>query len=819
MDRIINLPEGYKAVSYLEADGNQYIDSGYAFTEPELKVEFKYLKTDLNTNVFGVDTGGGGVSRFMHGHIYGNNFYVGSFGRALDTELRQKVNTVYEGGVVITGTTAEDQQAVLTINGKSQTFAGTASCFFPGTTIKDALFATVNAGGTYQYKLKGRIYYIRFYDNTGTLVRNFEPCVRTLDNKPGMYDTVHDVFYTNQGDGEDFTAGPEVFLVRFLNFAGDDLLGTVLAEYGEDITSKAPAPEEFTGKVFNGWTQPITYITASITVKATYADRTFTVRFLNYAGDDLLGTAVVAYGGDATSQAPTPEVIEGKTFTGWNADITHVLSDMTVRPTYGDIVYTVVFTKYGGGNASVQHIVHGHSATAPTPLLVEGHHFVGWDEDFSHVVSDLTVNPIYEPNVYTVRFLDKDKTTVVSEQEVEHGKGAVPPVPQKYTRYIFIEWSSSFSYITEDTTIWPVYRDLPTNPRLSVYAANEDGSSGELKQIYRGVNDCSVVQKLDGECSLAASIVTRQTEGIIQTGDRVEVEGLVFAVNEIKKNISSGICYTEFSGDHVSYLLNSEDYKVQAFDMTDTPKNILRILLSGTPFTVGDVDPTEEVTLRVNKSVTRRACVMQLVALTGGEIEYYGYSIGIRSHVGTSAPVEIMSESLVQDISFSCNAAEDVTNYSLSLYQKGSLEIGDELHILFPKLGINAYSRIVGIDWNPFNYKEVSITVGQYIPTINDSLYQLETTVEDIRQSSAKYTVEFGELIGTGTMYFTRAYRDRPYFHIHTDDGSEGTVTLLRRGGSEFDAYIGATLSGVTAATVTLMVFYCTVPVDEEETE
>ena len=118
-----------------------------------------------------------------------------------------------------------------------------------------------------------------------------------------MYDTVHDVFYTNQGDGADFTAG-RIFLVRFLNFAGDDLLGTVLAEYGEDITNKAPA-RRIHGKVFNGWTQPITYITASITVKATYADRTFTVRFLNYAGDDLLGTAVVTYGGDATSQAPT----------------------------------------------------------------------------------------------------------------------------------------------------------------------------------------------------------------------------------------------------------------------------------------------------------------------------------------------------------------------------------------------------------------------------------------------------------------------------------------------------------------------------------
>lgn len=41
--------------------------------------------------------------------------------------------------------------------------------------------------------------------------------------------------------------------------------------------------------------------------------------------------------------------------------------------------------------------------------------------------------------------------------------------------------------------------------------------------------------------------------------------------------------------------------------------------------------------------------------------------------------------------------------------------------------------------------------------------------------------MEFGELIGTGTMYFTRAYRARPYFHIHTDDGSEGEVAVTKQ--------------------------------------
>jgi hypothetical protein len=144
--------------------------------------------------------------------------------------------------------------------------------------------------------------------------------------------------------------------------------------------------------------------------------------------------------------------------------------------------------------------------------------------------------------------------------------------------------------------------------------------------------------------------------------------------------------------------------------------------------------------------------------------------------------------------------------------------MGDELLIKFKQLGLDTKSRIVGMDWNPFNYKEVSITVGQYIPTLNDSLYQLENVVADIRESTAKYTVEFGEMVGNGSFYFTRAYQDRPYFQVDTDDGSKATVTLNRKSGSAFGAYVGATLTGVSSTTVSLLVFYCTVPnVSEEE--
>ena len=306
---------------------------------------------------------------------------------------------------------------------------------------------------------------------------------------------------------------------------------------------------------------------------------------------------------------------------------------------------------------------------------------------------------------------------------------------------------------------------------------------------------------------------------MVSLKDRVEVDGLVFYVTEIKKSISSGICYTKMSGDHISFLLNEEKYTVQSFEMSDTPRNIMKVLLADTPFTVGEVDFDKKVTLLINREVTRRACVMQLIAMVGGEIEYDGYSIGIRKHIGSETAIDIMKSSLVQDISYSHNVSENTTSYTLSLYQKGKLTLGDEIKIHFKPLSIDSQSRVVGMDWNPFNYKEVSITVGQYLPTINDSLYEIAGEVSDIREATAKYTVEFGEMIGNGTFYFTRSYRDRPYFHIHTNDGTEGTVELLKLDTYEFNPYIGARLTGVNSTTSTLLVFYCTVPVDADYTE
>lgn len=481
----------------------------------------------------------------------------------------------------------------------------------------------------------------------------------------------------------------------------------------------------------------------------------YTVRFLNNAGTDLLGTCDVKAGGDATTLAPSPETIEGMGFVGWNVDITCVTEDMTVRPVYQSASQTIY---------------------------------------------------------YTVRFLNKDGTDIWSIQTVEEGNDAIAPNPERVSGFIFIGWSTAFTNVHSDLTVYPRYREIPPHPRLNFYERLEDDNPGNLKKTYMGVNACMITEKLSGECTIDIKLLTRLTENSVSINDYLELEGLVFTITEIRKNISNGLCYTQMLGEHVSYILNNEKYNVSAFDRTGTPEELLRILLQGTPFTVGTVDVENTVTLRINKEATRRACIMQLIALADCEIEYYGYTISIRAHRGSETAIDVVKEMIVQDVSYSYNVSEETTNYTLSLYQKGKLELGDNLYICFPPLGIDTESRIVGIDWNPFNYKEVNITVGNYIPTLNDSLYELINTVQDITTASAKYTVEFGEMIGNGSFYFTRAYRDKPYFHIHTDDGSEGQITLNRKNGSAFGSYVGATLSGVNSTTTTLIVFYCTVP-------
>ena len=70
--------------------------------------------------------------------------------------------------------------------------------------------------------------------------------------------------------------------------------------------------------------------------------------------------------------------------------------------------YTVTFVDWDGTVLSTQTVAEGEAASAPTDPEREGYAFIGWDTEFTHVYSDLTVTALYEQNETPSEYLKGD---------------------------------------------------------------------------------------------------------------------------------------------------------------------------------------------------------------------------------------------------------------------------------------------------------------------------------------------------------------------------------------------------------------------------
>ena len=50
--------------------------------------------------------------------------------------------------------------------------------------------------------------------------------------------------------------------------------------------------------------------------------------------------------------------------------------------------------------------------------------------------------------------------------------------------------------------------------------------------------------------------------------------------------------------------------------------------------------------------------------------------------------------------------------------------VGDNVHIVFSPFYLDVRTRIISMSMNPFNRSEISIEVGDYVPSISDNLYK-----------------------------------------------------------------------------------------------
>lgn len=201
------IPSIYRQVEYLESTGTQYINTNYAYnsTNNTYKVQCKFQMTtaiyayqavygaytDENSNAF----------RLLRANN-NTSLLITTNGKAGGNNNNQNIGSIFDL------CTIDHSYDSYTISNLTTENSWTNSSPSHGngndTTSTFCLFA--QASGSCLSAV--RIYNFKLYDNN-KLERYMIPCYRKSDSKPGMYDVVHNVFYTNNGSGE-FTLGPVV---------------------------------------------------------------------------------------------------------------------------------------------------------------------------------------------------------------------------------------------------------------------------------------------------------------------------------------------------------------------------------------------------------------------------------------------------------------------------------------------------------------------------------------------------------------------------------------------------------------------------------
>ena len=189
----------YKPLQYLESTGTQYIDIGInGDLNTKAEILYRYpsassvsgsgrvmgSRTGASSNGFGIGTSSGSIIVNEGVGAYFSNANIGTA-----TVARVVINTWYQ--------TILSQDGAYFNGTKEEFINGSVTDFTTPNNLK--LFGFDN-NGTMGYG-KVQISKFKLWSN-GALVRDFVPVLRTLDNKPGMYDKVTGQFFTNQGTGE-----------------------------------------------------------------------------------------------------------------------------------------------------------------------------------------------------------------------------------------------------------------------------------------------------------------------------------------------------------------------------------------------------------------------------------------------------------------------------------------------------------------------------------------------------------------------------------------------------------------------------------------
>ena len=209
------------------------------------------------------------------------------------------------------------------------------------------------------------------------------------------------------------------------------------------------------------------------------------VTFLDWNGK-ILSSEEIQDGTAATP--PANPTRTGYTFIGWDKDFSNITEDLVVTAQYKINRYKVEFVDWDDKVLKSDSVGYNSPASAPANPSREGHEFIGWDKDFSHVKSDMIIKAQYAVNYYPVGFLNYDGT-LLSEQSIAYNTSAKAPYVPARDGYTFIGWTADIEHIVARTFAIALFEKEGT----SVVYKSEDGNTIASEKVNMHFPDAPIV--------------------------------------------------------------------------------------------------------------------------------------------------------------------------------------------------------------------------------------------------------------------------------------------------------------------------------------
>ena len=183
-----------------------------------------------------------------------------------------------------------------------------------------------------------------------------------------------------------------------------------------------------------------------------------TISFEDWDGTSLGVPQTVYVGEDVVP--PADPTRTGYHFTGWSGSYENVQASATLVAQYNPDMFTVRFLDWNGDVLKSELVAYEEDATPPDDPTREGFRFLGWSGTYTGIVAATDITALYADAgtvTHWVTFNDWDGTQL-SRQEILEGEDATPPAsPDTKTGYHFTGWSGNYANVQQDETVTAVY--------------------------------------------------------------------------------------------------------------------------------------------------------------------------------------------------------------------------------------------------------------------------------------------------------------------------------------------------------------------------